>query len=300
MSTAAKPAPAAPTQTTRRVAVLDATLDQVLDRQRELVLQREYQPLGKVDFIYVVRGAGLLTMDFRKDGPRLAWNPDTQDFLLLSPWNGLPDLVAGEGSRCTSCLATCGDCNGKGTKACTLAGCGGSGQITTKFKLCPRCLGGQGKKTNPDCSNCRGRGEVVQPEKCPGCDANGQAKCFACGGEGKVATGREKGKSDYYDEGANRFVSVPPCKACNGTGRQRPAQPQAWQPFVQGRLQIQGQTMLALGPIQKIIWHTMDSNGKFQSCTVQPDRGGNLMVLLLESDQACARQYLVGGVPEIK
>ena len=283
-----------------RAAQADLTLEQILDRQHELVLQREYVPLGKIDYIYVPRGGTLVKMDYRKDGPRLAFNPDTGDLLLLSAWNGLPNLATGEGTPCQSCVAVCGDCKGTGAKQCTLAGCGGSGQITTQFRACPDCLGGAGNKTKPDCATCNGRGEVVKPEKCRGCDDNGLAKCFPCGGSGKVSTGREKGQSDYYDQVANRFVSVPACKACSGKGRTAPTQPQDWRQFGWGQVNIGGKNMAALGPIQRIVWHTMDSNGKFQSCNVTPDRGGNLMVLLLESDQPGSKQYLVGGITEIK
>src|SRR5882724_6073648 len=107
-------------------------LEQAIDRQRELILQREYQVLGTIDFIWVVRESGLIKMDYRKSGPNLGFNPETGDFLLLTGWRGLPDL-AQPSQACQACLGTCGDCHGKGKKPCTLTGCAGSGSLKMKF-----------------------------------------------------------------------------------------------------------------------------------------------------------------------
>ena len=281
----------------RRVQQPNATLDQVLDRQRELVLQREYQPLGMIDFIYVLRGAGeLLKMDYRKSGPRLAINYDTGDLLLLTPWQGLPDVDQAGAQACSACLAKCGDCQGKGRKPCTLTGCAGTGYVSTRYVACPACLGSPAKKTKPDCEPCRGRGEVPDPEKCVGCDERGLAACATCSGSGKVATGREKGQSDAWNEVRGQFMTAPRCKKCNGQGRIVATQPQDYRQFVHGQLQ----TKLCLGPIARIVWHTVGEGARFQSCDVQPDRHGNLMVLMLENNQPGARQYLLGGEIHIR
>lgn len=280
--------------------VTNPTLEQILDRQRELVLTREYQPLGMIDFIWVVRGAGLVQMDYRKTGPKLAWNADTGDFLLLSSWNGLPDLPLPDAQPCTACLATCGDCQGKGVKSCTLAGCAGTGYVTSRYVPCLDCLGSEKKLTNPKCKTCRGRGEVPDPEKCKGCDENGMAQCARCSGSGKVSTGREGGKAEGLDPQTNQWITPPRCQACNGQGRVIKTKSQEWRPFVHGRLAVGNDQMIALGPIARILWHTMGEGSRFQSCEISPDRGGNLMVMLLENDQPGARQYLVGGVPQIR
>lgn len=271
-------------------------LEQILDRQRELVLQREYQVLGTVDFIWVVRGATSLKMDYRKSGPRLAFNPETGDMLVLSTWQGLPDLPGEDSQPCPACAATCGDCDGAGKKPCTLAGCAGTGYLKTKYVPCPDCLGSSLKKTNPKCDECRGRGEVPEPEKCKGCDENGMSQCSACRGKGKVSTGRAGGKRDGIDAATRVWTTAPVCKSCTGTGRTVKMQPQDWRPFVNGRLG----NRIAIGPIKRILWHTPGEGSKFQEAQISPDAGGNLMVLLLESDQPGAAQYLVGGVAEIK
>lgn len=283
------------TPTRARVQSTDP-LEQILDRQRELILQREYQVLGTVDFIWVVRGTGLLKMDYRKSGPRLAFNPETGDMLLLSAWNALPDLSMPESQPCQSCLATCGDCNGKGKKPCILAGCAGSGYVKTKFVACPECLGSSLKKTKPDCGNCAGRGEVPEPEKCKGCDENGLAACAPCRGIGKISTGRANGKKDGIDPATSQWIMAPLCKSCTGQGRTVQTQVQDWRPFVNGRLG----NRIALGPIQRILWHTPGIGSQFQEAQISPDRGGNLMVLLLEGEQPGATQHLIGGVVQIK
>jgi hypothetical protein len=284
------------TPTRARVQSTDP-LEQILDRQRELILQREYQVLGTIDFIWVVRGTGLLKIDYRKSGPRLAFNPETGDMLLLSPWNSLPDLPLPEAQPCQACLGTCGDCQGEGKKPCTLAGCAGSGYVKTKFGLCPDCLGNSRvQKTLPNCKTCKGRGEVPQPEKCKGCDANGQAQCAPCRGLGKVATGRAGGKKDGIDAATRTWIAAPACKACNGLGRTVQEQAQDWRQFVNGRLG----NRVALGPIQRILWHTPGVGSQFQEAQISPDNGGNLMVLLLEGEQPGATQHLIGGIPQIK
>ena len=283
----------------RRVPQPDATLEQILDRHRELMLMREYQPGGIVDFIWVVRPGGTVQMDFRKQGPRIGFNAETGDLLVLSPWQGLPDLALPDAALCTACLGTCGDCQGKGMKPCTLPGCAGSGFRATRFEPCPKCLGSEKKQTNLKCGECRGRGEVPIKDKCPGCDKDGQAQCARCQGKGKIATGRANGASDGVD-GSGIWKAAPVCKSCNGQGRIIASKPQEWKQFVHGRLTVQGREMIALGPIARILWHTMGEGARFQSCEIAPDRGGNLMVLLLEGDQPGARQFLVGGVPQIK
>ncbi|MBZ5522253.1 MAG: hypothetical protein LAP21_08425 [Acidobacteriia bacterium] len=284
------------TQTpSRRVPQPDATLDQILDRQRELVLQREYQPLGVIDFIFVQRATSALKMDYRKSGPRLGVNLDTGDMLLLTPWQGLPELDA-DAQPCTACLATCGDCEGKKKRPCTLAGCGGSGYVSTRYVVCPECLGSPGKKTIPDCWKCGGRGEVPAPEKCAGCDEKGLAPCAACKGSGQVSTGRHEGKKDYYDDKLKQFVTVPRCQICNGQGRVVRTQPQDWKQYVHG--QLEGK--LCFGPVTRIVWHTLGDGARFQSCDITADSRGNLMVLMLENNQVGARQYLLGGVVQIR
>jgi hypothetical protein len=285
----------------RRTADPNATLDQILDRHRELILQREYQPLGIIDYIWVVRGSTTVQMDFRKTGPKLAFNPETGDFLLMGSWQGLPDLPQPDPQRCKSCVGECGDCQGKGTKPCTLAGCAGSGYVNSRYEVCPDCLGSPKKKTNPKCARCSGRGEVPDPVKCGGCDEKGLARCARCDGSGKISTGREKGKKDGYDADSEQWKTAPLCQDCKGQGRIIQTKPQDWRQFVHGRISTQSNgTMIAVGPIARILWHTMGDGARFQSCEISPDGGGNLMVLLLENDQPGARQFLVGGVPQIK
>jgi hypothetical protein len=280
----------------RKAQQQDDPLEQILDRQRELVLQREYQVLGIVDFIWVVRGAGTVKMDYRKSGPRLAFNPETGDMLVLSGWQGLPDLPLPDAQPCAACQATCGDCDGKGKKPCTLAGCAGSGYNKNKYVPCPDCLGSSFKKTNPECPECNGRGEVPEPEKCKGCDEQGLAQCPACRGTGKVSTGRAGGKKESIDPATRVWTPAPTCKPCNGQGRTVKTQPQDWHPFVNGRLG----NRIAIGPIQRILWHTPGEGSRFQEAQISPDAGGNLMVLLLDSDQPGAAQHLIGGVAQIK
>ncbi len=282
---------------TARSAVGQETLDQVLDRQHELVLMREYRQLGQIDFIFVVRGNKTVKMDYRKKGPRLAWNPDTGDFLLLNNWDGgLPALDVPNATKpCTACLAKCGDCNGEGKKRCTLA-CGGTGVVMSRYVPCPKCLGGPEKETKLDCKECRGRGEVPQPEKCKGCDKDGKQKCYRCAGTGKVPTGREGAKNDALDPASGTWKLAPRCKACDGRGQIVATEPQDWTQFVHGRMG----TRVVIGPIKSLVWHTLDESGRFQGAEIEPDAGGNLMVLLLDSPNAGAKQYLVGGNPQFK
>jgi hypothetical protein len=256
------------------------------------MLKRQYRGLGVIDFIYVVRGSNTLTMDFRKNGPRLALNDDTGDLLLVNNWAGLPDRLDGNNAAlCQACMASCPPCNGTGKTRCVIAGCAGSGYVKSKYVPCPNCLGSSSQKTDPGCERCGGRGEVPDPVKCVGCDENGMSQCARCKGEGKVPTGRKGGSTDYDD---------PRCPKCNAMCRMVGSQPQPWQQFVNGRLQVDQGQMLALGPISRIVYHTTGEGARFGAVKVDPDRGGNLMVLLLEGEAVGSRQYLVGGNPQIE
>jgi hypothetical protein len=104
------------------------------------------------------------------------------------------------------------------------------------------------------------------------------------------------GKKDGIDPVTSQWIMAPLCKSCQGQGRTVQTQAQDWRPFVNGRLG----NRIALGPIQRILWHTPGIGSQFQEAQISPDRGGNLMVLLLDGETPGTTQHLIGGVVQIK
>lgn len=136
---------------------------------------------------------------------------------------------------------TCVPCGGKGTIECVR--CKGKGEVIVKeTKPCPICAegydddddfasSGSGRKgyvrTEVDCSNCRGSGEIAKRPQCQFCGGKGKrriespgrlpsiVRCDNCGGSGR---GEEYSQSCPKCRGDGKVEVWRPCSRCGGKG----------------------------------------------------------------------------------
>jgi hypothetical protein len=237
----------------------------------DAVVREFYDRIGQIDYLYLAPlkdGDKPRTINYGKRGPGLAVMkekidaPGRRPLLLLTPWQGLPDLQEASNQQCTACQSKCLDCDGEGKKKCTLMGCYGTGYQWS--------------------------GEVKRD--CPSCKATGMEMCGACSGSGRRATGYQGG-ADYKP---GMQVLPPECPQCKGNRLVMRPKEQPWEQF---RLGTRAPYM-ALGPIIRITYHTDGRQGAFESLNIMPDSEGNVMVLMFDqSNKQFMRQYLFGGVP---
>lgn len=256
-----------------------SSIRQYLEAQAQAIASQDFDTLGWLDKVFFTDRKA---MDFGKLAPVLGRAHATGDLLILNPWPGLPDIIATETDLCGKCSAKCEECAGTGRRLCTLCG-GTSKQTSVKVPCTAKNCATEAGRANPNCRECRGIGEVPSPSKCANCDEEGRQKCYPCNGSGKRPTGRNP-KTNAV------------CSACAGSGRVRKTTPQPIEPFIHGH--VEG--LLASWPITGLLWHhNGNGNGKpgFTQCTINQDRNGNLMVLMLDDTKPGARAYLVGGSP---
>ncbi len=152
-------------------------LDGLLAERREWIRRGYYAVLGTVSLLETERGV----MRFPHDtGPTVGYFVDPENenapinrLVVMSPWEGLPDLREGSDKPCQACLLECDVCDPTGHKLCEALKCGGSGTRTDNGKPCDACEG-TGRMVCPVC-----RGTRKAPS---GRTPDGSKRCTDCGG----------------------------------------------------------------------------------------------------------------------
>lgn len=266
------------------------SLKKILEAQAAAIQRGEFAIIGQIDFINTARGQ--MKFEGVAKGPVIARLLDSNQIVLVTPWYGLPDLAEVTKDACPDCRQTCDECKG-GTRVCTYPDCGGEGILKSERVecACTKRLG----RPNVNCRKCRGAGNVPSGKKCPCCSGTGKQECPLCEGKGTRSTGRLNGSND--------FSTAPRCPSCQGRRLQFANVPQKIEQFAHGR--IEG--YLALGPITSMVYHVIAGSAdaatmgvRIGVIDVSPDSGGNLMVMLLESEAPGAAAHLLGGVPHLR
>lgn len=248
---------------------------------------RQYRFIGRLSRVQILRPEGVKVLDFRKDGPVLAFAAGTEQLIVTDPWRGIPPKWDDTETFCSACLSDCDVCGATGKKLCEAYKCGGGGKVPVPAVVCPAddCLnGGLSQHVKPGCEMCRGNGMYVGSKPCPVCEGTGRAKCSVCRGTGKRPTGILGGSTNYRE---------PTCPECHGSKFAHKEIAQDINAFVNARI---GQ-MLALGPIVRFAVESVGGEGSPpQVYDVEADANGQHLVLMLEQDQPGARAYMIGGV----
>ena len=282
--------PAAPSQEPAPTIQLsaEAALTGFLAHLRDVERMREYRLIGRLSRAQILRPEGAKTLDFRKDGPVLAFANGTEQLIVADTWRGLPPKWDDTDHFCPACLSNCDVCGATGKKACEAQGCGGGGRVPVPAVVCAAndCLDGgkPGKHIKPGCVMCHGTGSYIGTKKCPVCEGTGRAKCSLCRGSGKRPTGIQGGSTNYRE---------PTCPECSGSKFAHQEIAQDFQSFVNARIG----TMIALGPIVRFVVESVGGEGlPPQVYDVEADANGQYLALLLEQEQPGARVYMIGGV----
>jgi len=260
-------------------------LEQLLGQLRDVARTKQYALLGRLSIVNIQRPDRVKTIDFRKDGPVLGKIPGTDQLIVTSPWQGLPEKWDSTDEFCPDCLAPCDVCDATGKKACEGYKCGGSGKVPGPTEACPRkgCLKFTGK-VNLQCALCKGSGNYVPFHDCPMCQASGKMICSSCRGTKRRPTGIRGGSLNWRD---------PACETCGGSKFNHKNIPQRIDDFVNARVG----SMIALGPIVRFVVESVGGSGDPpQVYDVVADANGQHLVLLLEEDRTGAGAYLIGGV----
>jgi hypothetical protein len=249
---------------------VETSIAEILESRSARVRHGEYELIGQLMMCSTPRGL----VDFRKAGPVIGKLKDSEEFVFIEPWPGLPDLRKSTDQFCSACLHKCDVCNGKGEKRCEASGCGGAGVTTLRNDI-------DYDKTM--CDLCRGVGEVTEKKKCKVCKGTKLDVCGRCRGTGKYPTGIVAGHTD---------PKRPNCPACGGTKFKGTLVKQDLTPFIAGRLE----NLLVFGPIQSFVVKPVGSDGdRSRMFNVVPDQDNNLLAILLESPEAGSPAYLLGG-----
>jgi hypothetical protein len=243
--------------------------------------------IGRLSRVQILRPEGVKVLDFRKDGPVLAFAIGTEQLIVTDPWRGIPPKWSESDEFCQACLSDCDVCGKTGKKLCEAFRCGGGGRVPIPAVSCPAedCLGGVAEATlNPRCKTCRGTGMFYGSKECAVCEGTGRAKCSLCRGTGRRPTGIVGGSTNYRE---------PTCLECGGSKFAHKEIPQDINSFVNAR--IGG--MLALGPIVRFAVESVGGEGTPPVVyDVDADSNGQHLVILLEHEQPGARVYMIGGV----
>jgi len=264
-----KTAPRHPAPPRRVVAVKPATVRSVMpelnDRIQftlDILRRQDFEILGRLSFLTIERPNGQReSMDFRKTGPMVGQARSANLVLLVEQWNGIPPHVETSEQMCPACLAKCDICEGKGTKVCDGAWCGGLGY----------------------------RAEPTGKKECLMCNGTKVKTCDACQGSGKRSTGLAGG--ERYDD-----TRVPPQQRCTSCkGRKRVNKEVAVTPADFGSRSIG--PMIAVGPVVRFTIAPQEPQRPTLTYDVRADINGDYMLLLLESSAVPCAAYLIGGIP---
>lgn len=259
-----------------------------------------YLVVGTISLIETAAGVLRFPVQMSKPtGPTVGYvtdgegTPDPQKLVVLTPWEGIPDLHEKTETFCSHCLADCFVCNATGKKRCEGLQCGGRGWTPGPFEDCDGagCVVENGR-FNPDCKKCRGTGHLAPPVECLMCKGSGVMVCSFCKGSTRYATGIKDGGSDFE---AGR------CTFCNGEQREIITRPQKLEPHINAMLpDPKTGPICAIGPIVTLVVDLTEENAKqigtpLRIFDVKADHAGDHLFLLLDSSSSPAWPYLVGG-----
>lgn len=271
----------------KTLATGEVALQTFLAQLNDIARTRQYQLIGRLSRLQILRPEGVKVLDFRKDGPVLGFADNSEQLIVTDSWRGIPPKWDDSDAFCTSCQSACDVCGGTGKKLCEAFKCGGSGRVPIPAVNCPAddCLGAVGETVaNPHCKMCRGTGVYIGSKECVVCKGSGRAACSQCRGTGKRPTGIVGGSTNYRE---------PNCSACNGSKRSHKEIPQDINSFVNAHIGVN----LALGPIVRFAVESVGGEGTPPVVyDVSEDSNGQHLVLLLESNTPGARVYMIGGV----
>lgn len=270
-----------------------AWLDRQLSPLRAILQSREYTIKGSLSFVNVLGADGQLkTMNFRRLGPKheisgpfVAKANALDQFLIISPWRGVPPVLDNEATargQCADCLAECNFCKGSGKIACQSFGCGGCGTAhlpVTHF---------QDDATGvAHCHDASGERAESCP-KCATCEGSGKMPCNVCIGTGKRATGKR-------DQSIAEYKASNVCPSCNGSGWRTREIPVKLGEFASGAIG----SWLEIGPIVAFtVQPPSDSPARKTVLTYdcKENLEGDPMSLLLSSGtQIPCEAFLLGG-----
>jgi hypothetical protein len=232
-----------------------------------------------------------LTLGYVTDAER---KPDAQKLIVLTPWEGVPDILEKTDKFCSACLSDCFVCGTKGVKSCEGVGCGGRGWTPGPFQDCtaPGCLKDTGKFLL-SCEECGGRGQIEPHLKCAMCDGKGQMTCSWCKGNTRYSTGIKHGGTDY---------TLGRCDRCHGEQRDVMIKKQAIEQHVNAAFpDPKTGPIIAVGPILSVIVDLTEEmreseNTVIKMFDVKPDGAGDHLFLLLDSSSNPPWPYLIGGL----
>ncbi len=220
--------------------------------------------------------------------------PNPQQLVVLTSWEGVPDLREKTDKFCTACLADCDNCGATGKKICEGVGCGGSGWTPGPFEQCgaPGCAKDAGK-FNPSCEVCHGSGQIVPHLECLMCKGTGKMICPVCKGETRYATGIKGGAKDW---------TLGKCETCHGEQRQAFVKPQPIEAFINAVFpDPKNGPIIAVGPITSYIVDLTQEmreqeNTVVKIFDVKEDAAGDHLFLLIDTASNPPWPYLVGGL----
>ena len=280
--------PAMPQPGTGSVGAQDA-LQTFLEYLRDVDRMKRYRLIGRLSRVQILRPSGAKTLDFRKDGPVLAFATGSEQLIVTDPWRGIPPKWDDTDEFCKACSSDCDVCGATGKKLCEAYKCGGAGRVPLPTVLCPAddCLaGGQppGRAIKPGCDICRGTGNYTGTKVCAVCEGTGRAKCGLCRGTGKRPTGILGGSTNYRELA---------CPECGGSKFNHREIPQPLEEFIDTRIG----SMISIGPIVRFAVEAVGGEGSPpQVYDVSSDANGQHLVILLESAHPGSRVYMIGGV----
>lgn len=164
--------PAMPQPGTGSVGAQDA-LQTFLEYLRDVDRMKRYRLIGRLSRVQILRPSGAKTLDFRKDGPVLAFATGSEQLIVTDPWRGIPPKWDDTDEFCKACSSDCDVCGATGKKLCEAYKCGGAGRVPLPTVLCPAddCLAGanrQAERSNQGAISAEGPATIPAP-KCARC-----------------------------------------------------------------------------------------------------------------------------------